>query len=130
MLTVADWNYLEGARVLAPAGVLLNLARLQHWEARYDHPSHPSPLLQKPTLKNHRRRERGRERERWPFLSPPLLSISVRRVLTGSEENEGPFFLALPAVLGGFIWFFSSSVFSFASFAWILKVLKLICGKP
>jgi len=63
VLTVADWNYLEGARVLAPAGVLLNLARLQHWEARYDHPSHPS-LLQKPTLKNHRRRERGRERER------------------------------------------------------------------
>ena len=124
MLTVADWNYLEGARVLAPAGVLLNLARLQHWEARYDHPSHPSPLLQNQYQEPQGGRIDGRFSHRLSF------QFLYGECSPDPRRTNALSFWFFPVVLGGFIWFFSSSVFSFASFAWILKVLKLICGKP
>ena len=126
MLTVADWNYLEGARVLAPAGLLLNLARLQHWEARYDHPSHPFPLLQKP---------QGGRIERETHMDGRFSHRLSFQFLYGEcspdpRRTNALSFWFFPVVLGGFIWFFSLFTFLVCIFVCLdLKVLKLICGK-
>ena len=70
------------------------------------------------------RAHREGERQGCPFLSAPLVSAPVRRVLTGSKNNEARLFLVLPLMLGGFVCFF---LFNFLVLQLLTKFPK-VCG--
>lgn len=106
-------------RVLAPGRYCLLKSReaASLGEVRYDHPSHPSPLLQKPNIKKHCREV---DRGQGPF--PHCLSFQSLYGESSPDprRTRPPFsFLVLPVVLGGFIWFFP--LFS-------LMILQLLLG--
>uniref|UniRef100_A0A8R7RB24 Uncharacterized protein n=1 Tax=Triticum urartu TaxID=4572 RepID=A0A8R7RB24_TRIUA len=98
--TVADWNYYLAAAawVLLPV-VLKSMGGLSTGGTT----TYPIHLLCSKT------------KHQEPFLSPPLLSIPVRRPLTGSKKKKP---LPFPVVFGGFIW---------VSF-WIFWVVCYFCG--
>ena len=130
MLTVADWNYLEGASVLAPAGVLLILRGCS--TGRQGTTTHPIHLL---CSKNQYQEPQGGRIERETHIDGRFSHRLSFQFLYGEcspdpRRTNALSFWFFPVVLGGFIWFFSLFTFLVCIFVCLdLKVLKLICVK-
>ncbi|XBH61984.1 hypothetical protein VPH35_116328 [Triticum aestivum] len=106
--TVADWNYYLAAAAWVLLPVLLKTMGGLSTGGTTTYPIH---LLCSKT----RRQE--------PFLSPPLLSIPVRRSLTGSKKKKS---LPFPVASGGFVWV-SFRIFGlFAAF--VSEVVLRLCN--